>query len=198
MQGFFCQQKDLRTQSFLKLDKVVLMTYHTPSVKYCSVNMYKNILQDLQTRRQHLSMSSQEVSEKIGVSDSLVSLWECGKKQPSMINFINWCSVLGFNLILNVHQQQIPKSFVPSYDTKQWIKTEFGERYDYVNELKIFVNHYRANGTTKSDWQYAFRSWLLRSKKFTTSTAQTSQGTEERRERINNVFAISNKGKQSR
>jgi transcriptional regulator with XRE-family HTH domain len=160
--------------------------------------MYKVILQDLQTRRQHLGMSSQEVSEKIGVSDSLVSLWECGKKQPSMINFINWCSVLGFNLILNVHQQQIPKSFVPSYDTKQWIISEFGERYNYDNELKIFINHYRAGGTVKSDWQYAFRSWLLRSKKFTTNTTQTSEGTKKRRERINNVFAISNQTKQNR
>ena len=80
--------------------------------------------------------------------------------------FFNWITVLGFNFILNVHQSQIPKTFEPSYDTKRWITEEFGERYNYEQELKIFINHYRAGGTHKSDWQYAFRSWLLRSKKF--------------------------------
>ena len=155
--------------------------------------MYKYAIKDLQERRQHLGLSSQEVSEKLGVSDSLVSLWECGKKQPSTINFFNWCQVLGFNIILNVHLTHIPKGFTPSFDTKQWIVKEFGERYNYDNELKIFINHYRASGTTKSDWQYAFRSWLLRAKKFTTNTSNTSAGTEERRERIHNVFAIGDK-----
>ena len=160
--------------------------------------MYRSTVKQLQERRQHLGMSATAVAEHLGVSDSLVSLWECGKKQPSSTMFCKWITVLGFNIILNVYQSQIPKSFEPSYDTKQWIKAEFGERYDYVNELKIFINHYRANGTTKSDWQYAFRSWLLRSKKFTTNTAQTSQGIEERRERINNVFAISDKAGRNR
>ena len=160
--------------------------------------MYKYAIKDLQERRQHLGLSSQEVSEKLGVSDSLVSLWECGKKQPSTINFFNWCQVLGFNIILNVHLTQIPKGFTPSFDTKQWIVKEFGERYNYDNELKIFINHYRAGGTHKSDWQYAFRSWLLRSKKFQSNTTQTAKNTQERRERINNVFTISNQTKQSR
>ena len=50
--------------------------------------MYKYAIKELQERRQHLGLSSQEVSEKLGVSDSLVSLWECGKKQPSTINFL--------------------------------------------------------------------------------------------------------------
>ena len=160
--------------------------------------MYKYAIKDLQERRQHLGLSSQEVSEKLGVSDSLVSLWECGKKQPSTINFFNWCQVLGFNIILNVHLTKIPKGFTPSFDTKQWIVKEFGERYNYDNELKIFINHYRAGGTHKSDWQYAFRSWLLRSKKFQSNTTQTTKNTQERRERINNVFTISNQTKQSR
>ena len=158
--------------------------------------MYKYAIKDLQERRQHLGLSSQEVSEKLGVSDSLVSLWECGKKQPSTINFFNWCQVLGFNIILNVHLTNIPKGFTPSFDTKQWIVEEFGERYNYDNELKIFINHYRASGTTKSDWHYAFRSWLLRAKKYTTNTTQTTANTEERRERIHNVFAIGNKKRQ--
>ena len=158
--------------------------------------MYKYAIKDLQERRQHLGLSSQEVSEKLGVSDSLVSLWECGKKQPSTTNFFNWCQVLGFNIILNVHLTHIPKGFTPSFDTKRWIVEEFGERYNYENELKIFINHYRAGGTTKSDWQYAFRSWLLRAKKFTANTTQTSAGTEERRERIHNVFAIGDKKRQ--
>ena len=158
--------------------------------------MYKYAIKDLQERRQHLRLSSQEVSEKLGVSDSLVSLWECGKKQPSTINFFNWCQVLGFNIILNVHLTNIPKGFTPSFDTKQWIVEEFGERYNYDNELKIFINHYRASGTTKSDWQYAFRSWLLRAKKFTTNNTQTAADTQERRERIHNVFAIGDKKRQ--
>ena len=158
--------------------------------------MYKYAIKDLQERRQHLGLSSQEVSEKLGVSDSLVSHWECGKKQPSTINFFNWCQVLGFNIILNVHLTNIPKGFTPSFDTKQWIVEEFGERYNYDNELKIFINHYRASGTTKSDWQYAFRSWLLRAKKFTTNNTQTAADTQERRERIHNVFAIGDKKRQ--
>ena len=158
--------------------------------------MYKYAIKDLQERRQHLGLSSQEVSEKLGVPDSLVSLWECGKKQPSTINFFNWCQVLGFNIILNVHLTKIPKGFTPSFDTKQWIVEEFGERYNYDNELKIFINHYRASGTTKSDWQYAFRSWLLRAKKFTTNNTQTAADTQERRERIHNVFAIGDKKRQ--
>lgn len=158
--------------------------------------MYKYAIKDLQERRQHLGLSSQEVSEKLGVSDSLVSLWECGKKQPSTINFFNWCQVLGFNIILNVNLTIIPKGFAPSFDTKQWIVEEFGERYNYDNELKIFINHYRAGGTTKSDWQYAFRSWLLRAKKFTANSTQSTEVTQERRERIHNVFAIGDKKRQ--
>tara|TARA_B100000085_G_scaffold40201_1_gene33361 strand:- start:330 stop:812 length:483 start_codon:yes stop_codon:yes gene_type:complete len=160
--------------------------------------MYRIAVKELQERRQHLGLSSQEVAEKLGVSDSLVSLWECGKKQPSSTMFFNWITVLGFNFILNVHQSQIPKTFEPSYDTKRWITEEFGERYNYEQELKIFVNHYRAGGTIKSDWQYAFRSWLLRSKKFQSNSTQTTEGTAERRERIHNVFAIGDKKQQSR
>ena len=109
--------------------------------------MYRIAVKELQERRQHLGLSSQEVAEKLGVSDSLVSLWECGKKQPSSTMFFNWITVLGFNFILNVHQSQIPKTFEPSYDTKRWITEEFGERYNYEQELKIFINHYRAGGT---------------------------------------------------
>ena len=52
--------------------------------------MYRIAVKELQERRQHLGLSSQEVAEKLGVSDSLVSLWECGKKQPSSTMFFNW------------------------------------------------------------------------------------------------------------
>ena len=68
--------------------------------------MYRIAVKELQERRQHLGLSSQEVAEKLAVSDSLVSLWECGKKQPSSTMFFNWVTVLGFNFILNVHQSK--------------------------------------------------------------------------------------------
>ena len=111
--------------------------------------------------------------------------------------FFNWITVLGFNFILNVHQSQIPKTFEPSYDTKRWITEEFGERYNYEQELKIFINHYRAGGTinqignTLSDLGYCVQEIPI-------NTTQTTKDTQERRERINNVFAISNQTKQSR
>jgi len=162
------------------------------------MSTYKNIIKELQERRQYLNLSSQEVAEKIGVSDSLVSLWECYKKQPSTTNFLNWIQVLGYNLILNVNLTQMPKDFEPNLSTRHWITNEFGERFDYTNELKIYINHYRASGTTKSDWQYAFRSWLLRAKKFQSNSIKTTEDTQQRRQRIHDVFSSETERKKVR
>ena len=155
---------------------------------------YKNIVQELAERRKNLRLCSRALSEKIGVSETAVSLWECGKKEPNARTLLDWCMALDFHLVLYLHQHAVPNDFKPSRDDMVWIKETFGKEFDYETERQIFVDHYKSVGGTKSDWHAAFRNWLRRSKKFANARPTkesnfigSAEGIQARRERINNV-----------
>ena len=44
---------------------------------------YKQLVQELAQVRKDLRLCSRALSDRIGVAESSVSLWECGKKVPN-------------------------------------------------------------------------------------------------------------------
>jgi len=52
----------------------------------------------LRARRQQLGISQIELSERLGVTESLVARWETRDKRPTSDNLWCWCHALGVRL----------------------------------------------------------------------------------------------------
>ena len=56
------------------------------------------IVSQLVALRKHRGMTQEEVNDQIGVSDRLVSKWECGMRTPTVFHLICWAQVLDSEL----------------------------------------------------------------------------------------------------
>ncbi len=155
---------------------------------------YKELVRELAQVRKDLRICSRALSDRIGVAESSVSLWECGKKIPNAQLLLDWCVALGTTLTILHGKTTISMKYQPCQYTKDWITKTYGEHYDYNQEREIFIDYYKSTGAIKSDWHASFRNWLRRAHKFANARKNTesnlvvsTEGIQERRARISNV-----------
>jgi len=159
--------------------------------------LYRQLVTQLKTRRINLRISAQELAQKIGVADSLVTAWESQKKIPNASNFINWANALDCELVL--HQFKTPPdNWQPSKELINYLMTNYGSEVDLKYEEEQFVDYYKSNGVLKADWDACFRNWIRRSIQFNNNRGQTktfnspydSKSIQERRKRIYDVASV--------
>ena len=159
--------------------------------------LYKQLVTQLKTRRVNLRISAQELAQKIGVADSLITAWESQKKIPNASNFINWANALDCQLAL--HQFKTPPdNWEASREVLQYILTNYGDEVDIKYEKDQFIDYYKSNGVLKADWDACFRNWIRRSIKFSNDRGQAktfnspydSKSIQERRKRIFDVASV--------
>ena len=159
--------------------------------------LYKQLVTQLKTRRVNLRISAQELAQKIGVADSLITAWESQKKIPNASNFINWANALDCELAL--HQFKTPPdNWKPSEELINYLMTNYGSEVDLKYEEEQFVDYYKSNGVLKADWDACFRNWIRRSIQFSNDRRSTktfnspydSKSIQERRKRIYDVASV--------
>lgn len=159
--------------------------------------LYKQLVTQLKTRRINLRISAQELAQKIGVADSLVTAWESQKKIPNASNFINWANALECELAL--HQFKTPPdNWKPSDEVLEYLLIQYGSEVDIHYEKEQFIDYYKSNGVLKADWDACFRNWIRRSIQFANARGQTktfnspydSKSIQERRKRIYDVASV--------
>ena len=159
--------------------------------------LYRQLVTQLKTRRINLRISAQELAQKIGVADSLITAWESQKKIPNASNFINWANALECELAL--HQFKTPPdNWTPSDEVLQYLLIEYGSEVDIHYEKEQFIDYYKSNGVLKADWDACFRNWIRRSIQFANARGQTktfnspydSKSIQERRKRIYDVASV--------
>jgi transcriptional regulator with XRE-family HTH domain len=162
--------------------------------------LYRQLVTQLKTRRINLRISAQELAQKIGVADSLITAWESQKKIPNASNFINWANALECELAL--HQFKTPPdNWKPSDELINYLMTNYGSEVDLKYEEEQFVDYYKSNGVLKADWDACFRNWIRRSIQFANTRRQTktfnspydSNAVQERRKRISDVASMGDK-----
>ena len=159
--------------------------------------LYKQLVTQLKTRRVNLRISAQELAQKIGVADSLITAWESQKKIPNASNFINWANALDCELAL--HQFKTPPdNWQPSEQVLNYLLKQYGSEVDIHYEKEQFVDYYKSNGVLKADWDACFRNWIRRSIQFSNDRRSTktfnspydSKSIQERRKRIYDVASV--------
>ena len=159
--------------------------------------LYRQLVTQLKTRRVNLRISAQELAQKIGVADSLITAWESQKKIPNASNFINWANALECELAL--HQFKTPPdNWKPSEEVINYLMTNYGSEVDLKYEEEQFVDYYKSNGVLKADWDACFRNWIRRSIQFSNDRRSTktfnspydSKSIQERRKRIYDVASV--------
>ena len=159
--------------------------------------LYRQLVTQLKTRRINLRISAQELAQKIGVADSLITAWESQKKIPNASNFINWANALECELAL--HQFKTPPdNWKPSEELINYLMTNYGSEVDLKYEEEQFVDYYKSNGVFKADWDACFRNWIRRSIQFSNNRGQAktfnspydSKSIQERRKRIYDVASV--------
>ena len=159
--------------------------------------LYKQLVTQLKTRRVNLNINAQELAQKIGVADSLITAWESQKKIPNASNFINWANALDCELAL--HQFKTPPdNWTPSNEVLEYLSIQYGNEVDIDYEKEQFVDYYKSNGVLKADWDACFRNWIRRSIQFANARGQTktfnspydSKSIQERRKRIYDVASV--------
>ena len=159
--------------------------------------LYTQLVTQLKTRRVNLRISAQELAQKIGVADSLITAWESQKKIPNASNFINWANALDCELAL--HQFKTPPdNWKPSEELINYLMTNYGSEVDLKYEEEQFVDYYKSNGVLKADWDACFRNWIRRSIQFSNDRRSTktfnspydSKSIQERRKRIYDVASV--------
>ena len=159
--------------------------------------LYRQLVTQLKTRRVNLRISAQELAQKIGVADSLITAWESQKKIPNASNFINWANALECELAL--HQFKTPPdNWKPSEELINYLMTNYGSEVDLKYEEEQFVDYYKSNGVLKADWDACFRNWIRRSIQFANARGRTktfnspydSKSIQERRKRIYDVASV--------
>ena len=134
--------------------------------------LYKQLVTQLKTRRVNLRISAQELAQKIGVADSLITAWESQKKIPNASNFINWANALDCELAL--HQFKTPPdNWQPSEQVLNYLLNQYGSEVDIHYEKEQFVDYYKSNGVLKADWDACFRNWIRRSIQFSNDRRST-------------------------
>jgi len=63
-------------------------------------------------------------------------------------------------------QTAVPKDFKPDAETEQFVALKCIQASETEAQIELFVNHYRANGETRADWQATFRKWMVRRGRF--------------------------------
>ncbi len=160
--------------------------------------LYKEMILELKYLRQRQMISSQELSQTIGVADSLITAWESGKKFPNGPNLINWINALGFNINLYLHKKPISRNYIPNPRDVEWIKERYGMEVNIEYEKEQFIDYYKANGGIKADWDACFRNWIRRGVQFrhtrrqtkTSNTIYDTSSIQERHKRILDVAGI--------
>ena len=159
--------------------------------------LYRQLVTQLKTRRINLRISAQELAQKIGVADSLITAWESQKKIPNASNFINWANALECELAL--HQFKTPPdNWKPSDEVLEYLLIQYGSEVDIHYEKEQFIDYYKSNGVLKADWDACFRNWIRRSIQFANARGQTktfnspydSKSIQERRKRIYDVASV--------
>ena len=159
--------------------------------------LYRQLVTQLKTRRINLRISAQELAQKIGVADSLITAWESQKKIPNASNFINWANALECELAL--HQFKTPPdNWTPSDEVLEYLLIQYGSEVDIHYEKEQFIDYYKSNGVLKADWDACFRNWIRRSIQFANARGQTktfnspydSKSIQERRKRIYDVASV--------
>lgn len=86
------------------------------------IDLYAYFGETLREMRKNKGLSAMELSQKSGVSPSMISLLETGKQLPSMENFFKLCRALGVS----------PLKFYP----KEWLDEQgVSEIEEMFNEL---------------------------------------------------------------
>ena len=159
--------------------------------------LYTQLVTQLKTRRVNLRISAQELAQKIGVADSLITAWESQKNIPNASNFINWANALECELAL--HQFKTPPdNWQPSEQVLNYLLNQYGSEVDIHDEKEQFIDYYKSNGVLKADWDACFRNWIRRSIQFANNRGQAktfnspydSKSIQERRKRIYDVASV--------
>ena len=65
------------------------------SILKCRQDFLYDIVSQFISRRNDLGVSQDEVDERMGNCDRLVSKWECGQRTPTSFNLYCWAIALG-------------------------------------------------------------------------------------------------------
>lgn len=52
----------------------------------------------MQKARNESGKNQDEVAAKVGVSNTTISIWETGKKQPGVLNLLKYCAAIGVTI----------------------------------------------------------------------------------------------------
>ena len=58
------------------------------------------LLRELRYHRIRRKISQEALAQKAGVSESMISMWECGRSAPGLYNLTAWANTLGYDLVL--------------------------------------------------------------------------------------------------
>ncbi len=55
---------------------------------------------ELARRRRRLGLSQEELDERLGCAERMVSKWECGRHAPTLGALVAWAEALGLRIVL--------------------------------------------------------------------------------------------------
>ena len=67
----------------------------------------KEIVHPMVARRKELGMTQEDLDHRLGVSDRLVSKWECGTRSPTSFNLLCWAQALDGLIFFGTKPDQI-------------------------------------------------------------------------------------------
>lgn len=65
---------------------------------------YASLVDQLRDRRKTLGLTQLDVALAIGVSDYMVTKWECMIKMPTSFGLMCWCQVLNVHLVVRIDE----------------------------------------------------------------------------------------------
>jgi DNA-binding transcriptional regulator YiaG len=74
------------------------------AVSLTESQFYASLVRQLRTRRETLGYTQLDLALKIGVSDYMVSKWECLLKMPTSFGLMCWCHALEVDLVVRVDE----------------------------------------------------------------------------------------------
>ncbi len=73
---------------------------HTRPVSPEEQNFYRDLVEQLVARRQHLGLSQFELNDRLGMSEAMVAKWEAMHRFPGAFFLMCWAKALGVKFVV--------------------------------------------------------------------------------------------------
>ncbi|WP_319480251.1 helix-turn-helix transcriptional regulator [uncultured Draconibacterium sp.] len=98
---------------------------HTMNTIKLRSDYLKDVVSVLVSQRHKVGISQEELNARLGVSDRLVSKWECGMRSPTSFNLYCWAYALGMKLTVTA-DKTIPPYGRPEHKGRAANDNRFG------------------------------------------------------------------------